>query len=131
MALTYVYATTPNGIAFAGPGVGGGAGSNKSYSANSAGIITGVTPADAQTIHPATDAAALQFVCATGNSTDRPPAAVATGGAINNVQPPLFLGMPFHDANLGYTVFYVGTARSPSTPASGVPGWVDRTGAAA
>jgi hypothetical protein len=124
MALTYVYATSPNAIAFAGPGVGGSAGSNKSYTANAAGIITGVTPADAQTIHGVADAAPLQLMCATGATGDRPPVALATGGAFNNANPPLFLGMPYHDTTLAYSVFYAGTERSTT-------GWVDRTGAAA
>jgi len=123
MALTYVYMTLPNGIAFAGPGVGGSAGSGKSYSANAAGVITGVTPADAQTIQ-GVNGAPLLLMCANGNTADRPPAAVATGGAINNVNPQPFLGMPFHDLTLGYSVFYSGTERSST-------GYVDHSGNAA
>ena len=116
MALTYVFLASPpntNGVTAAG----------KAYTPNAAGVITGVTPGDAQTLQGV--GGTVQLMAATGATTDRPatqPAALA--GALNNVAPFPGLGLPFHDSTLAKDVYFVGNQRSST-------GWVDYTGAGA
>jgi|SRR6516225_9768716 hypothetical protein len=116
MALTYIFSVSPasaNAVSAAGV----------SYTPNAAGIITGVTPLDAQTLMGI--GAGVKMIAATGATTDRPatqPAALT--GAINNVAPFPQLGLPFHDTTASKEVYFVGYQRSST-------GWVDYTGAAA
>jgi hypothetical protein len=116
MALTYVFlASPPNSNAVSAAG--------KVYTPNAAGVITGVTPADAQTLQGVSGT--VQLMAASGATADRPatqPAALT--GAVNNVAPFPSLGVPFHDTTAAKEVYFVGTQRSST-------GWVDYTGAAA
>lgn len=118
MALTYVFLlSAPSGAAVAYGGT--------QYTANAAGIITGVAPTDALSLQ-GVGGASVQLLAATGATTDRPASRVATAltGAINNIHPVPLLGMPFYDTTLTETVYYVGTLRSSTS-------WVDQTGTAA
>lgn len=119
MALTYVFLASPaSGAAIALSG--------KSYTANGAGVITGVLPADALTLQGVAGASLLPIL-ATGATTDRPGPQPATAltGAVNNISPyPANPLLPFYDTTLSKTVYYVGTQRSST-------GWVDQAGNAA
>ena len=116
MALTYVFlASPPNSNAVSAAG--------KVYTPNAAGVITGVTPADAQTLQGVSGT--VQLMAATGATTDRPasqPAALT--GALYNVAPFPGLALPFHDTTAAKEVYFVGYQRNST-------GWVDYTGAAA
>ncbi|HYP35865.1 MAG TPA: hypothetical protein VEQ62_05965 [Stellaceae bacterium] len=117
MALTYVFLVIPasaNAVSAAGV----------SYTPNAAGIITGVTPADAQSLQGVN--AEVRLVGASGATTDRPATQPATAltGAINNLAPFPRLALPFHDSTLAKEVYFVGNQRSST-------GWVDITGTAA
>jgi hypothetical protein len=118
MALTYVYTVfPPTGAAVTAAG--------KVYNPNSAGIITGVAPADALSLQGVAGAS-LQLMAATGATADRPGPMPATAltGALNNLNPAPTPGLVFQDTTLSKAVYYVGTMRSST-------GWVDYTGAAA
>ena len=117
MSLTYVFLASPpttNGVTAAG----------KTYTPNAAGVITGVTPGDAQSIQGV--GGTLQLMTATGATTDRPATQPATAltGALNNVAAFPLGGLPFQDTTLSKTVYFVGNQRSST-------GWVDYTGTAA
>ena len=117
MALTYVFlASAPGAIAITAAG--------KSYSANSAGVITAVAPLDALTLQ-GLNGATVQPMLAAGATTDRPAPqpATALAGALNNVSPAPLGGLPFYDSTLTKTAYFVGTARVST-------GWVDQNGAA-
>jgi hypothetical protein len=118
MALTYVFLASA-------PSAGAIALSGKSYTANSAGVITGVLPADALNLQGVAGAS-LQPMLATGATADRPAAQPATAltGAVNNVAPFPANSTPFYDTTLSKTVYFVGTQRSST-------GWVDQAGNAA
>jgi hypothetical protein len=116
MALTYVYLTSPGGLATTSGG--------KSYTANSAGVITAVLPLDALSLQSQTGAP-LRLLCATGATTDRPAPQPATAltGAINDINPLPEPATRFYDTTLSDTVYFVGTQNCST-------GWVNHTGAA-
>jgi hypothetical protein len=117
MALTYVYlASAPSANAVTAAG--------KSYSANAAGVITGVLPADALSLQGIAGTT-VQPMLATGATADRPaPQPTALTGAFNNVAPFPPGGLAYYDTTLSKTVYFVGTQRSST-------GWVDQAGNAA
>ena len=120
MALTYIFSVQlPNAAV---PNASG----SKIYTANAAGIITGVAPADALAgLQSSVAGGVPKLIAATGLTTDRPNTspspAIAAG--LNNIAPPPFVGLPFYDTTLSNTAYFVGTQMSST-------GWVDRTGAA-
>jgi hypothetical protein len=112
MALTYIFITAPNGFARAMSG--------KTYSANSAGIITGVPGSDAITLN-------ATLLMGTGATADRPtPTSAASSfspvGGPNSLYPAPTIGQAFYDTTLSKACWYVGTGSSAS-------GWVDQNGA--
>jgi hypothetical protein len=114
MALTFLFLTNPSAVAVAISG--------KSYTANAAGFISGVTGTDAVTLE---SAAPLQMVGATGLTADRPNVVPSPpiGGGFNNLYPAPSLGFTYWDTSLTKVAFWVGTQRSST-------GWVDQAGAA-
>lgn len=118
MALSYVFlASPPTGAAVANSGT--------RYTPNAAGVISGVTGADARTLQGVGNVQ-LQLLLATGATTDRPnttPSPALTG-SFNNAYPVPQPGTPFYDTTLSKTVYFVGTDQSST-------GWVDQAGAAA
>jgi hypothetical protein len=118
MALSYVYLISPAG----GTAV---ALSGTRYTANGAGVITGVAAADAVNLQGVAGAS-VQLLAATGATADRPNVVPGTAltGALNNANPPATPGLAFYDTTLSKTVYFVGTQRSST-------GWVDQAGNAA
>jgi hypothetical protein len=117
MALTYIFAASaPGAVAITAAG--------KQYTANSAGIITAVAPADALTLS-GFNGATLLPMASTGATTDRPAPqpATAVAGGLNNVNPAPQVGDVFQDTTLTKAVYFVGTGRNST-------GWVDINGAA-
>jgi hypothetical protein len=120
MALTYIFAVQLGGISV--PNASG----SKTYTANAQGIITGVAPADALGgLQSSVAGGVPKLIAATGATADGPNTVPATAltGALNNLLPPPFVGLPFYDTTLPSTAYFVGTQSSSN-------GWVDRTGAA-
>jgi hypothetical protein len=119
MTLTYVYLISPPSVSVALVGASG-----KTYTANAAGVVTGVAASDALLMTGVGDDG--RPLLATGTTADRPDPSPSPpiGPGLNNAFPPLALGLPFFDSTLSKTVFFVGTMRS-------VTGWVDNTGAPA
>ena len=125
MTLTYVFGIQPPTGTAVAYGATQAVPSQTRYTANGTGIITGVTGPDARVLQGIAGAA-VQLMCATGATADRPNSQPATAltGAQNNLNPFPAKLLPFYDTTLSKMVFYVGTGQSAT-------GWVDYTGAAA
>ena len=122
MALTYVYAVKPASASATSLGFGVGGPPLHSYSPNSAGIITGVTPADAVWMN-VQGGSALIKLCCTGLTADRPlPGPQSTVGVNSTGLAPAFGDVMF-DTTLGVPIWYVGGSLSST-------GWVNSAGAA-
>jgi hypothetical protein len=114
MALTYVYLVPPPSVTAVGA-------SGKTYTANAAGVVTGVAASDALLMTGV--GPDPEPLLATGTTADRPSAFAnpAIAGGINNSNPQPTMGLPFWDTTLSKTVYFVGTMRSAT-------GWVDFAG---
>jgi hypothetical protein len=121
MALTYVYAVSPAGASATSLGFPVGGPVLHSYTPNSAGIITGVTPGDAvwMNVQGGTN---LTKLCCTGATADRPlPGPQTAPGANLTSLAPVFGDVMF-DTTLGVPIWYVGYRSST--------GWVNSAGSA-
>jgi len=121
MALTYVYAVNPAGASAGAIGYGVGGPTLHPYTPSAAGIITGVTPADALSINVQGGSGLVKFCC-TGATADRPLSGPQAGAGVNLASPAPVFGDVMFDTTLGVPIFYVGNRSST--------GWVNSAGSA-
>jgi hypothetical protein len=121
MALTYVYAVNPASASAASIGFGVGGPTLHPYTPNAAGIITGVTPADALFMN-VQGGIGLIKLCCTGLTADRPLSGPPTAAGVNLTTPAPVVGDVMFDTTLGVPIWYVGSRSST--------GWVNSAGAA-